>query len=64
MLGCEVEAFIGKVESADVLVKTTVVGVMPFVRLTKLLENPRVGFVVFPYVIEVLKEVIRLIDML
>lgn len=40
VLGCGVEMIVGNVEIVGVFVKMTVAGVMIFVILTKLLENP------------------------
>ena len=63
VLGCGVDTFVGEVEMVDVFVKITVVGVMIFVILTKLLENPPEGVVLFSFIVEMFKEGIRLIDM-
>ena len=62
-LGCVVEKFAGKFEGVDVFVKMTVVGVMIFVIFT-MLENPSEAVVDFSFVVEILEEVIRLIDVL
>ncbi len=49
-LGCGVEILLVKVETSDVLVKKTVVGMMLFVTLTMLLENPREGVLLYTVV--------------
>ena len=62
-LGLVEEKFAGKAEGVDVFVKMTVVGVMVFVIFT-MLENPPEAVVDFSFVVEILEEVIRLIDVL
>ena len=62
-LGLVVEKLAEKAEGLDVFVKMTVVGVMIFVIFTTL-ENPPEAIVAFSFVVEMLEEVIRLIDLL
>ena len=62
-LGLVVEKLAEKAEGLDVFVKMTVVGVMIFVIFTTL-ENPPEAIVDFSFVVEMLEEVIRLIDLL